>query len=146
MSGETTALAGYDFHLDSVTPAEGPNYHVTRAQFTVTRAGRFVVALEPEKRLYVVGNRPTTEAAIHTNGIADIYAVIGDEDPAGGWTVRLYHQPFVPWIWWGAGLMALGGVAALADRRLRVALGRRARLRPALAPGGADGKAKGAAG
>jgi len=33
--------------------------------------------------------------------------------------VRLYHKPFVRWIWLGAALMALGGLIAVTDRRYR---------------------------
>ena len=42
------------------------------------------------------------------------------------WSVRVYHKPFVTWIWAGCLLMALGGVLALSDRRYRVALRRTA--------------------
>ena len=44
----------------------------------------------------------------------------------GAWSVRVYHKPFVDWIWGGCLLMALGGLLALSDRRYRVAQ-RRAR-------------------
>jgi cytochrome c-type biogenesis protein CcmF len=85
--------------------------------------------LTPEKRFYPVQAMPTTEAAIHSTGLADLYAVIGD--PAGGgWTVRIYHEPLVPWIWAGALIMVAGGFLSLSDRRLRVgAPARKARAR-----------------
>jgi cytochrome c-type biogenesis protein CcmF len=67
----------------------------------------------------------TTEAAIRSNGVADLYAVIGEGNGAEGWVVRLYHQPLVPWIWAGALLMVMGGLLSLADRRLRVVVPRR---------------------
>jgi cytochrome c-type biogenesis protein CcmF len=35
--------------------------------------------------------------------------------------VRVYHKPFVDWIWGGAFLMALGGILAISDRRYRMA-------------------------
>jgi cytochrome c-type biogenesis protein CcmF len=38
----------------------------------------------------------------------------------GAWVVRLYYNPLVPWIWFGAIIMALGGVVSLSDRRFRV--------------------------
>src|SRR3546814_11937113 len=101
-----------------------------RGTFTVTRNARPVAILEPERRLYLVQQRETTEAAIHTTGFADLYAVVGQSDDRGGWAVRLYHQPGVPWIWAGVALMVIGGVLSLSDRRLRVG-GRRRRLRPA---------------
>jgi cytochrome c-type biogenesis protein CcmF len=33
----------------------------------------------------------------------------------------VYYKPFVDWIWAGCFVMALGGIAALAGRRRRVA-------------------------
>jgi len=39
----------------------------------------------------------------------------------GAWGVRVYHKPFVDWIWGGCFLMALGGLLALSDRRYRSA-------------------------
>src|SRR3546814_13212542 len=70
-----------------------------RGTFTVTRNARPVAILEPERRLYLVQRRETTEAAIHTTGFADLYAVVGQSEDKGGWIVRLYHQPGVHWIW-----------------------------------------------
>ena len=83
--------------------------------------------LRPEKRFYPVSQTPTTEAAIHTTWLADLYAVVGDADGTGGWSARLYHNPLVPWIWLGAVVMALGGAVSLSDRRHRVGAPRRAR-------------------
>ncbi len=118
--GESVELAGYSYRLDGVERLPGPNYTSDTATFSVTRGGRPYVVLRPEKRLYPVQNMPTTEAAIHTTGLRDLYAVIGDPDGAGGWTVRIYHEPLVPWIWIGCLVMVLGGAVSLSDRRLRI--------------------------
>src|SRR3546814_14528468 len=76
----------------------GPNYTAERARFTVGRGGEEIAQMFPEKRLYDVRAMPTTEAAIRTTFLADLYVVIGDGDGQGGWTVRVYHEPLVPWI------------------------------------------------
>jgi cytochrome c-type biogenesis protein CcmF len=130
--GETVDLAGYVYRFEGVEQTQGPNYSSDRARFTVTTEdGDFVTRLAPEKRLYPVKQMPTTEAAIHTTGMADLYAVIGDADGQGGWTVRIFHEPMVPWIWAGALIMILGGVLSLSDRRLRVGAPTRRRKAPA---------------
>jgi cytochrome c-type biogenesis protein CcmF len=124
--GETVTSAGYTYRFEGVESVEGPNYRAERGRFTVERDGRAIAVLQPEKRLYPVQNMPTTEAAIRTNGFADLYAVLGDPDGKGAWAVRLYHEPLVPWIWAGILIMAAGGMVSLSDRRLRVgAPGRR---------------------
>ncbi|HIO97262.1 MAG TPA: hypothetical protein EYG71_04975, partial [Leucothrix sp.] len=37
----------------------------------------------------------------------------------GAWSFRIYHKPFVRWIWLGAILMGLGGFMAALDKRYR---------------------------
>jgi cytochrome c-type biogenesis protein CcmF len=82
--------------------------------------GRLVTEMHPEKRFYPVENGNQTDVAIRTNLLADVYAVVGDPDGKGGWVLRLYHNPLVPWIWLGGVAMALGGLISLSDRRHRV--------------------------
>ena len=132
--GETVVVAGYTYRFEEVRDMRGPNYFSQVGRFTVTREGEPVAELTPEKRFYPVQQMPTTEAAIHTNGISDLYAVLGDSDGQGGWTVRIYHEPLVPWLWVGCLLMVLGGCVSLSDRRLRVGAPRRSRAAPAPAP------------
>ncbi|MFZ5789402.1 MAG: heme lyase CcmF/NrfE family subunit [Pseudomonadota bacterium] len=118
--GQSLALGSYEFRLDKAERVEGPNYWAYRGSFTVTRDGAFVAELRPERRLYLVSRMPTTESAIHTTGLADLYAVLGEPDGKGGWTVRLYREPLVPLIWGGVLVMVAGGFVSLSDRRYRV--------------------------
>jgi len=91
----------------------------------VSKNGRQVALLHPEKRVYPVQAMPTTEAAIQNGLFRDLYLVIGDPQQGGGWAVRSYVKPFASWIWLGCALMALGGLVSLSDRRYRVAAGAR---------------------
>lgn len=123
--GETFAVAGYDITLEGVEEVPGPNYRAITATMKVTRDGRQVALLHPEKRVYPVQGMPTTEAAIQNGLLRDLYLVIGDRQDGGGWAVRTYIKPFASWIWLGCALMALGGLVSLSDRRYRVAVGAR---------------------
>jgi len=125
--GASVAVGGYDYALEGVSRIQGPNYWAFRARFAVTASGRPVATLEPERRFFSVQRLPTTEAAIHTTGFADLYAVIGDPDGKGGWTVRIYREPLVPFIWGGILVMVMGGLVSLSDRRFRVGAPARAR-------------------
>jgi cytochrome c-type biogenesis protein CcmF len=136
--GETVEVAGYSLLFEGVGRLQGPNYTAERARFTVTRGGEEVAVMFPEKRVYDVRAMPTTEAAIRTTFLADLYAVIGDADGQGGWTVRVYHEPLVPWIWLGCLLMVAGGLTSLSDRRLRIGAPHRERAgKPAARPAAA---------
>jgi cytochrome c-type biogenesis protein CcmF len=111
----------------------GPDYTATRADMRLLRDGSEIALLHPEKRFYPVENGNATGVAIRTNLLSDVYAVIGDPDGKGGYTLRLYWNPLVPWIWLGAAAMALGGLVSLTDRRHRVgAPARRSRGRAAI--------------
>lgn len=121
--GESYELSGYTFVLKDVREVQGPNYQSTFADVEVSKNGRVIALLHPEKRFYPVAKMPTTEAAIDNGVMRDIYAVIGDPQTNGGWAVRTYYKPLANWIWGGAILMALGGCLSLSDRRYRVAAG-----------------------
>jgi cytochrome c-type biogenesis protein CcmF len=121
-------LAGYTVALDAVTDAKGPDYTATRADIRLLKGNDLITAMHPEKRFFPREDGSQTDVAIRTNLLADVYAVIGDPDGKGGYTLRLYYNPLVPWIWLGAALMAFGGLVSLSDRRHRVgAPSRRAR-------------------
>lgn len=67
-----------------------------------------------------------TEAAIEPGLTRDVYVAMGEPTGGGGWTMRLHYKPLVRWVWFGALLMAFGGVTAVTDaryRRLRVRAG-----------------------
>ena len=120
--GDTVDSGGYIFRFDGVRKVEGPNYTATQAQFTVTKDGKLVNELRPQKRIYNASGMPMTEAAIDKNLFRDLYVSMGEPIPGsqGAWAVRVYYKPFVVWIWLGCLLMALGGAMAISDRRYRV--------------------------
>jgi cytochrome c-type biogenesis protein CcmF len=120
--GDTLAIAGRTLHFFGVTEEDVANYHVQRAQIVVERPGSAAMVLYPERRWYPVARSQTTNTAIATNGFGDLYLALGDPDDRGGWVLRAYYNPLVPWIWFGAVLAALGGLVSLSDRRLRLRL------------------------
>jgi len=132
--GDSFEISGYEVTLVGVENLPGPNYSSTMAEMKVTRNGRDVATLFPEKRFYPVAGMPTTEAGIHANLARDVYLVIGDPQAGGGWAVRSYVKPFANWIWLGTIIMGLGGLLSLSDRRYRVAAaGRKATPPPTAA-------------
>ncbi|AQS49295.1 c-type cytochrome biogenesis protein CcmF [Thioclava nitratireducens] len=122
---EPFTVGGYQITLTEVHKEKGPNYTSHMATMLVEKDGKKIATMHPEKRIYPVQRMPTTEAAIHTTPLRDIYLVIGDPQDQGGYAVRTYIKPFADWIWAGAIIMALGGLLSLSDRRYRVAAGAR---------------------
>ena len=118
--GDTVALDSHVFRLESVQPVSGPNYRAAQAKVSVTRDGRPVAVLYPERRVYAVQGQTMTEAAIDTGLTRDLYVSLGDQLEGGAWLVKVQYKPFIDWIWGGCLLMALGGLLAASDRRYRV--------------------------
>ena len=118
--GDTVELGGHVFRLERVGDAKGPNYVAARATMTVTRDGRPVTTLYPERRVYRVQESPMTEAAILYGIFRHLYVALSEPVGADAWIVRVHYKPFVSWIWGGCILMALGGLLAASDRRYRV--------------------------
>jgi cytochrome c-type biogenesis protein CcmF len=120
--GDTVDAGGYMFRFDGVRDVRGPNYMAAEGHFTVTKDGKPVTELSPQKRRYNASGMPMTEAAIDTGLFRDLYVSMGEPIPEtqNAWSVRVYYKPFVDWIWAGCLLMALGGVLAISDRRYRI--------------------------
>jgi cytochrome c-type biogenesis protein CcmF len=118
--GEATTLAGYEFRLTAMRDVRGPNWSARRATVEVRHDGALITTMEPDRRSFPVARMTTTEAAIHTTVLSDVYVVLGEERD-GAAILRLHHNPLAPWIWIGAAIMALGGGLSLSDRRMRVA-------------------------
>ena len=135
---QQVTLAGYVVTFTGAEEVAGPNYEALRGTFAVTTGdGRPVTTLVAEKRYYPVEGQDTTEAAIRSTVAGDLYAVIGEpQGTDGGFVTRLYFEPLVPWLWGGVGLMVLGGLVSLSDRRHRVGAPARARATEAVADAG----------
>ena len=120
--GEAVELAGYTFQLNQVRKYTGPNYVADEGLVTVTRDGETVAVLKPQKRIYRVQRSPMTEAAIDAGLFRDLFFALGEPlGTRGAWSVRIYHKPFIRWIWLGAIFMAVGGIWASTDKRYRTA-------------------------
>jgi cytochrome c-type biogenesis protein CcmF len=122
--GDFVEVGGYRFRFGGVREVPGPNYIATRGDVFVTRNGRPVATLHPEKRYYPVQDQTMTQAALHPRFTRDLYVTLGEPLDGDTWTVRAEHKPFVYWIWGGCLMMAFGGLLAAFDRRYRLATSR----------------------
>ena len=145
--GEATSFAGYTARLTQINGIDGPNYYADRATVVVTRAGGgAAVTLHPERRFYPAARMPTTEVGLRHELTGDLYVALGDPSQIEGqtqWTVRLYYNPMVSFIFGGVLVMALGGLVSLTDRRLRIGAPQPARKAAADASGPGPGPAPG---
>jgi len=122
--GGTLKLGEYSLVLDDIRSVEGPNYEAERGRLRAFKGDTQICEPTPERRFYSAGGQTTTEVAICTRGVNHLYVVLGERRDAAGepvWLVRGYWNPWALLIFIGPGIMALGGVVSLSDRRLRLA-------------------------
>ena len=118
--GSTLSVNQYVFTFRGAAPQAGPNYQAWVGTVEVSKNDKLIATLHPEKRTYPSTGMAMTEAAIDTGLTRDLYVALGEPLASGAWSVRVYHKPFVDWIWGGCVLMALGGLLAISDRRYRL--------------------------
>jgi cytochrome c-type biogenesis protein CcmF len=125
--GDSIVVGPYELAMERVFDRAGPNYGAKVAAMEIRSAGVRIGEIEPEIRSYPTRRMSRTEAGIATLGLGQLYMSIGNGTTAGGLDVRIYWKPLVVFIWFGAIVMAFGGLVSLSDRRLRVGVARRMR-------------------
>tara|TARA_R110002051_G_scaffold3433_1_gene18519 strand:+ start:1130 stop:2365 length:1236 start_codon:yes stop_codon:yes gene_type:complete len=121
--------------LNGVEMVEGPNYLAEQGRLTVEpRGGGKGHDVVAERRFFPAGGQTTTEVGLDFRGLDDVYVVMGErrstETEARAWTVRVWWNPWARLIFLGPVIMALGALLSLLDRRLRVGVGMKSRVKP----------------
>jgi cytochrome c-type biogenesis protein CcmF len=109
--GETIDVGAYTFRYDGVRMEQDPNKRMVFANITILRGEREVAQASPAKFIYRTHPQmPTTEVAIRSTPLQDIYLILAtvDADTQRA-TFRIQIHPLVMWIWLG-GFLLLGGV------------------------------------
>jgi cytochrome c-type biogenesis protein CcmF len=124
--GDSFKTGSYEWTLMKLDDVAGPNYASREATVFVKHDGVPLLLMHPSRRSFPLQKQTTSDVAISTNFLRDLYVVLGDEHD-GTAILRLHVNYLAPWIWLGALIMAGGGTLSLLDRRLRVGAPSRAR-------------------
>ncbi|WP_374282783.1 heme lyase CcmF/NrfE family subunit [Novosphingobium sp.] len=114
--GDKVAVGPWELKLDSIEPVAGPNWTALEAAIEASYQGGKPDLLKPQARQFWSPPQATSESALDTRWNGQLYAVLGEQSEDGRWQLRLWWKPFVPMIWYGGLLIALGGVLALLGR------------------------------
>ncbi len=118
------------------------------ADMTVLDAkGRSLGEVHPAKFIFRSHPQmPTTEVAIRSGALADLYVILSTADPrTKRGTFRILLRPFIAWIWAGGLLLLLGTVVAAWPRTSELLSRSRRRARAAVAAAALLGVAFGGA-
>jgi cytochrome c-type biogenesis protein CcmF len=117
--GQSTQVAGYTFTMNKIENVTGPNYEAVQSEIAITRDGKPIAILHPQKRTYRVQTSPMTEAGIDARWGRDLFVAMGEQIGPNMWSLRLQYKPMVRFIWFGPLIIAIGGLIAVCDRRYR---------------------------
>ena len=92
------------------------NYTSQVGIFDAYKDDKYVISFFPEKRTYNIQKNVMTEAAIDSRLMRDIYIALGEKITDDSWVVRIYYKPFIQLLWYGVGLMILGGFFGIFSR------------------------------
>ena len=114
--GDTTQVGPWKVTLAGIQPVAGPNWTAIEADMFARYDGGKAVEIKPQSRSFWAPPQVTAESALVTRWNGQLYAVLGEQADDGRWQLRLWWKPFVPLIWYGGLLIALGGFLALLGR------------------------------
>ena len=114
--GESAKVGPWDIRLASVKPVAGPNWTAMEGDLQARYKGAAALSLGPQSRSFWAPVQQTNESALLTRWNGQLYTVLGEQTEDGRWQLRLWWKPFVPLIWLGGALVALGGMLALLGR------------------------------
>jgi cytochrome c-type biogenesis protein CcmF len=104
------------YTLEQVGASEdsNANYNSEYALLDVSKDGKKLFQMTPEKRIYLASEQPQTMVAIHSVPEWDLYVVYEGTNPSTSQPIiKAFLNPLVSWIWAGVVLMVLGTIVAL---------------------------------
>ncbi|MCF7822922.1 MAG: heme lyase CcmF/NrfE family subunit [Candidatus Marinimicrobia bacterium] len=123
--GDAFQLGPYTFTALKIVEDQNENYSSQSLELEMSRNGKIVTYLNPEKRYYFASEQPSTEVDIHSTIREDIYVVLsGMSNDGQRVIVQVYRNPFVKFVWIGALVLLFGTIFALIPNLRESKIGR----------------------
>ncbi len=107
--GESLTIKGYELKYENFSSYPTQDRYVTAATLSVYRKGKKLGTLRPEKNLYRNQEQPTTEVAIRSTLVEDLYVILVQYEEDGRATFKVLINPLIVWIWIGGFVVLAGG-------------------------------------
>jgi cytochrome c-type biogenesis protein CcmF len=112
--GDKMAIGGYTLECRSYTQDDNANYGSEWAVMDVSKGGKFITTLYPERRFYKASQQTATMVADRSTPKEDLYVVYeGENQDTGRPIIKAHLNPLVMWVWMGVWIMIVGTVVAL---------------------------------
>ena len=116
---ETANIADFEFKYEEYRDAIGANYTAEQAVFSISKAGKTLAQIIPERRYYDIRTMTMAEVGLYHHGLHDLYVVMGDKFGNLEYAFRLHYKPYVRALWLGGVIMVLASLMALVGYRQR---------------------------
>ena len=118
--GQHLAVAGYTLTYLGATDVTQGDVETVTAHLRITSDGRYLADVYPARKVYAnFQNQPTSEIAISTYGLQDLYVFLADWNGTSSVTLNVFANPLVSLIWLGGVVMLAGGVVCWWPERRR---------------------------
>lgn len=137
--GGKMEIGAYTLTCRSYTQDYKPNYRSEWAILDVTKNGKPLTTLYPERRFYKASQQMSTMPALRSTIQEDLYVVYeGVNEDNGRPIIRVHLNPLVMWIWIGWLTMVGGTALCMVPNAARVPLGAPAPARATVAAEAGD--------
>ncbi len=137
-NGQQMSIGPYTLVCRSYTDDENPNYRSQWAIIDVSKNGKPVTTMYPERRFYKASQQTATIVANRSTLREDLYLVYsGLNDDTGRPIIRAHLNPLVLWIWIGVLIVIAGTGVALVPNAAPARMTVPARVAAAAEPVGA---------
>jgi cytochrome c-type biogenesis protein CcmF len=116
--GEKFSIGKYDFTCTAIDEISDPNYTGMSATLDVSRGGRKLATLAPEKRFYPHSEQTTSEVRMHHTPLEDVYVVFANvKEETNQAVMQVWINPLVSWVWMGGYVLAFGTIITVLPNR-----------------------------
>jgi cytochrome c-type biogenesis protein CcmF len=121
VEGQTVRLGSYDLQIGKTDSGQNADYTWEILNVDVSRGGRRLGVMRPEKRLYIASRQPTSEVSIRRRLNEDLYLnFAGTSTDNSGSVIQMYVFPLVSWIWMGYWVVLIGTLICLVPSKQRL--------------------------
>jgi cytochrome c-type biogenesis protein CcmF len=122
--GEQLTLGRYVMIFEDLEQYIDPDgSSVTQATLAVYRDGELIDEIYPRQHYYYEMQQTMTIPGVRSTVQDDLYVILAGWEAIGtdGATFKVYHNPLVNFVWWGAYVFILGTIVAIWPKRVEAA-------------------------
>ncbi|WP_300157871.1 cytochrome c-type biogenesis CcmF C-terminal domain-containing protein [Solidesulfovibrio sp.] len=111
--GRTMEIGGFTLTFKDLEQESNPAMTIARALIDVTRDGKPVGRLEPERRIYTGFEQPFAEVSTIPSLGDELYATLLSATDKKAASIKISVNPLVNWVWIGGAIMCLAPFLSL---------------------------------